>query len=216
MIRAICFDFDGTLVDSEVIHTNIWLEFLKHFNIKYTEEEFTDLYTGLPTPFVSEKLVDQYKLPMSPQEFTHEKVSFARKKLNQRAFPLQPHANELLQFAKQHYQISLVTGSGLNVISPTLKQNNWFELFEYIITADDVTNNKPYPDSYMLACKKMNVLPNESLAIEDSFTGYTAATNAGLKTILLPNTPSVTQKKITPLKMFNNLKELEEWLKNNL
>jgi len=182
MIKAILFDFDGTLVDSESLHFKSWNNVLLKYNVTLAEEVYLKNFAGIPTPQNAMLLKDKYGLKRSIQELVVEKESQTKLiKLNC-DIPFMPFALELIDILKKsNLSISIVTGSPRSEMEPTLKKSGVFEYFQHTITRDDVKNSKPDSEPYLKCIELMNFKKDEYLVFEDTCTGISSAKKASLQ-----------------------------------
>ncbi|AOT07389.1 HAD family hydrolase [Pseudoalteromonas luteoviolacea] len=192
-LQAILFDFDGTLVDSEALHYTSWCKVLAPFDIFISEADFCDEFSGVPTVKTGHILQQRYNLRYSGDELAKQKnLQFIETAASQKP-KLMPHAVDVLSLCAQHYTLALVTGSTRDEAMPVLKHYRLLEFFECIVCKDDVTNPKPHPEPYCLAMSKLNINAQDAIAVEDSQTGLTSATAAGLKTVVISHLHSAGQ-----------------------
>jgi HAD superfamily hydrolase (TIGR01509 family) len=100
---------------------------------------------------------------------------------------LLPYAEQTLKYLKQNYKIALASSTRRSSVERQMKANNIWDLFDVTVCGDDVKNTKPSPDIYLKAVEKLNLLPENCLAVEDSLNGIKSATSAGLKVIMVPD-----------------------------
>ena len=134
-------------------------------------------------------LVENLNLPISPEEYIHEKNN-----LSKGVFPkaeAMPGAKNLTQHMKKNgvYQ-AVATSSNREMLELKIsKHKEWFLIFDVIVTADSpgVKNGKPAPDIFLLAAEKMSVSPDQCLVFEDAPSGMHAALSAGMSVIVVPD-----------------------------
>ena len=97
-----------------------------------------------------------------------------------------PGAIELVERLRGRVPMALASNSSRQLVSTALATAGLTDAFDAIITADDVVAAKPAPDVYLLACERLGVAPEDSLALEDSPSGIAAAKAAGLACIAVP------------------------------
>ena len=123
---------------------------------------------------------------------------------------------EILSFLKENgYPIALATSTRRTSVESHLVKSGIKQYFDFIVAGDEVMNSKPAPEIYLKACKGLGVMPQNAIAVEDSFNGIRSAFNAGMMPVMIPDTV-MPDEEITELlfKKFNNLLELIEFLKN--
>lgn len=186
MIKAILFDHDGTLVDSETIHFSLWNKVLQPYKTSITKSEYDQFYIGVPTPVCCELIVAKHRLKLAAETLYQAKMQLTKAYLEQQAFPLMPYAKQVIQRLKHSgFTIGIVTGTSRAEISKTIKTYNLHSYLSTVVTRDDVKQSKPHPESYRLAVKSLGLKAKECIAIEDTEAGLASATAAGIKTLVL-------------------------------
>jgi len=186
-IKAVLFDLDGTLTDTEKYYQKAWPEALKHFGYKMTPEQPLEL-RSLGRPFVLEKFKEWYG-----EAFDYWKVRDYRKAkieemLRINGIPLKPGARETLAWLREHgVLIALVTANDRERAERYLKKIELFDYFNRIICADMVEKGKPAPDIYSYTCRKLKLAPEDTFAVEDSPNGCMSAYRAGCNVIMIPD-----------------------------
>lgn len=186
-IKAVLFDLDGTLTDTEKYYQTAWPEALSHFGYDMTAEKPLEL-RSLGRPFAVEKFKEWYG-----DDFDYWAVRDYRKALVEEIFrkygiPLKPGAKETLAWLREHdIFISLVTANDSQRAERYLKKLGLYDYFNKVICADMVEKGKPAPDIYAYACEQLKILPEETYAIEDSPNGCMSAYRAGCNVIMIPD-----------------------------
>jgi HAD superfamily hydrolase (TIGR01509 family) len=187
MIKGIVFDFDGTILDSEVSIHQAWLEIYKEFNVSLpfdlwastigTAEDYFDPISYLETK-IGRKL-DAGQLRKKQAELERE--------ILRNTEPL-PGVLDYLEQAKQNgLVLGIASSSSREWVETNLQVHGLREYFVTVITQEDVPQTKPYPYLFEKAVKAMKLFPYQVIAIEDSPLGVTAAQAAGIFTIAVPN-----------------------------
>ncbi|WP_125716224.1 HAD family hydrolase [Pseudoalteromonas rubra] len=192
-LKAILFDFDGTLADSEALHYHSWLRVLAPFGIEYSEQAFCDEFSGVPTLKTAQVLRERHKLPSDASALCEEKNRLFVETAATMQPRLMPYAREILEFAAQQGKLALVTGSTRAEAIPVLEHYELLHFFDCIVTKDDVTQPKPHPEPYQQALRLLQLEPEQAIAIEDTTTGLTSGCEAGLRVMAIPNLHSAKQ-----------------------
>ena len=187
MIKAVIFDFDGIIVDSEPLWTLAEIEVFKTVGITLTDEMCRET-TGLGTqdlvkyfynahPWTGKSSFQVYKeILETMQKFIFEKAD------------LQEGFLDVLQmFVDKKFPIAVASSSPLKLITTALKKFHLFEFFKIISSADNEEFGKPHPALYLGAAKKMGIDPVNCLAFEDSFNGAISAKAARMKLVTVPD-----------------------------
>lgn len=214
MFDAIVFDMDGVIFDTEKVSKITWLYAGKIMDIFDIENSYLDCI-GLNRFDRGEYFYKKYGKAFDYERFmTIVKTKF-NDILDNGGLVFKEGAKELIEYLNENaYLIALATSTNKDSTYHHLKKYNLENSFKYIITGDTVTHSKPAPDIYLSACEKLNVLPENTLAIEDSFNGVNSAYNANMKVIMVPDMRNPTddiEKKL--YKKYDNLTLLLKDLK---
>lgn len=182
MIKAVLFDMDGLLVDTENLNLKVAIKICKDLGLNLTPMEKQScigvtsqkFYTDL---FQNRKLIFDLKKTLGK----HFKIYDKLLKIKLKHFP---GAKTLPLFLKsQGYKLALVSGSTKKQVNIVLSQLGIKNLFDIIITADDLHSSKPDPEGFLLSAKRLKISPEECIVLEDSTPGIMAAKKAGMKVI---------------------------------
>lgn len=212
-LKAILFDHDGTLVDSERTHFQLWKELLMKHSVELTEQSYKEHHSGTPTPKNAEILIKQHALTIPLHELAAEKEDTTHVFLKNNTFPLMPHAKETIQyFHSKGIMLGVVTGAGKFGVLSTLKGYQLEQYFSVITTGEDVPHSKPDPAVYLLAMQKLGVNSDECIAIEDTENGIKSALAAGLKCCAVRNDYSKNHNLSEATVILNSLNEAKDWI----
>lgn len=216
-IEAVLFDMDGTLVDSESVHYICWSQLLAPFGVRYNEDDFCQRFSGRPTIDAAKEIKQTHNLSVSSRYLADEKYRLFSKFVKTNLPPLMPYAADILFAVKeQGLKMALVTGSARHEAEPILKGLGFYDLFDTVVTKDDVTNPKPAGDPYLLALKNIKVAAKNAIAVEDTFTGVTAANNAALAVVAIANKHTEQHDFSKATQQMDNLEEFWQWLQSQL
>ena len=185
MIKAVIFDLDGTLIDSE---PNYYLgdkEFLKQFGVTYTLDQYHQ-FVGVGGVNFLQWVKDEYSIPDSIEELAKNKddlyLKFARE--NTEVFPVMLDLLKWLE--SKNIPMAVASGSTLPIIKEMLKTTNTEHFFKILVSSHEVKKGKPEPDVFFETARRLKINPANCLVFEDSQYGVQAAKSAGMKCIGIP------------------------------
>ena len=196
LLRAIIFDFDGILVDSEPLIMKLFQEMAARKGWVLSEEEYYRHYLALDDRGIIERLWRSHGCSLSAarrDELLTWKVH-AYEKIIHDGLPPIPGAAEFVLNAAQHFPLAIASGSLQAEIEHLLHKLGLRGKFAVLATADDCERSKPDPEIYLKALSRLQGLPQlhepllhagECLAIEDAPLGVVAAQAAGMKCLAL-------------------------------
>jgi len=216
-VRAILFDHDGTLVDSETAHYQMWVEILRPHGIAFTLDEYVAHHVGVPTPGNAARIISDYpSLPLTAADLVSAKQAATRQFVANEAFPLMPGARETLRyFVAQGVQTAIVSGSAAPVVATTVSSHGLEHLISAVVSGHDVRENKPAPDCYQLAMEKLGVDPAECIAVEDTESGLAAAVAAGITCIAVSSPMTKNHNLQQAAGIVENLPAVRAWISTN-
>ncbi|MDR7305589.1 HAD family phosphatase [Rhodoferax saidenbachensis] len=191
--KAVLFDHDGTLVESEGQHFALWNQVLAPYGFALTLAQYKDFYAGVPTDANAADLVERFGVKEVPEVLARLKNESAQAYLQAHAFPLMPGVREsVARLQAADLRLGVVTGARGYAIDATLRSHDLAPAFETVVSADDVVHSKPAPDCYLLALQRMGLPAQAVVAFEDTEHGVAAAVAAGLACVAIPTEMSAT------------------------
>ena len=187
-LQAVVFDMDGVIIESEMTHYLAIKEAMLPAEMTVSYQLYLDTCTGSDERFAMTRMADLSGIPFDEelyQSWSRRKaVSYAR--LVGEEAKAMPGAVELVESVAAVLPIGLATGSrtcDVEAALNNLADGRMADLFQTIVTADEVENSKPDPATYATAVKNLGVDPSACYAIEDSPEGIASALGAGLRVI---------------------------------
>ncbi len=211
--KAVVFDMDGVLLDSERITRIMWKKAGEEYNISDVETAVKDC-TGCARPDQWVYLKKKYGEDFPAKEF-RERCSFLfHKYADKNGLPVMPYAREILSYLSgKGYVLSLASSTREKTVIKELKEASLFDFFETITCGDSVLHSKPDPEIYAKACASLSLAPEECAAVEDSPNGIISAYRAGLSPVMVVDQIEADETILPKLyKLCHSLKELELFL----
>lgn len=182
---ALIFDLDGTLVNSMPAHFEAWcLALDEHGAPGIFPEDVFYAMGGRPTRDIVEILNGEQGLNLDP-----DAVSYAKRKFFLNVLSQVTEIEAVCDFARQnrgHVPMAVASGGSRQIVEKTLQALGLSDLFDEVVTADDVANGKPAPDIYIEAAKRLGVEPSRCVVFEDAAPGIMAAQLAGMEVVSVP------------------------------
>lgn len=220
MIKALIFDLDGTLVQTEILKAQSYAIAVNVLTKKVVPEDKVIVgfkkYVGLSRKEVTEGLVNEFQLELS-KKFPNPNLEEIRKQLLSKRLEIYenmlkdpeilthyfcPHNLDLLNSVYHDgYLTGLATMSHCAQVQRVLDIMKTKDKFKYVISREDVNNGKPDPEIYLKMKDKLNVQPDDCVVIEDSVTGIKSALNANMSVFAVTN--SITRESVHKAKVLN-------------
>lgn len=179
-IKGLIFDLDGTVANTMQNHYIAWKTAVEPYGIKFTGEVFVQL-TGMPKAATIEKLNEMYGTAMDPTLVGKVKAETYKALVNQTE-EIEIVADVVRRY---HGKLPMAIGTGSTQIGAhrTLRILNMTQYFDAIVTADDVVNFKPAPDTFLKCAEAIGVAPEDCLVFEDGILGMQAARAIGMEVV---------------------------------
>ena len=214
--KALLFDLDGTLVDSEHFHFSTWNELLAESDVQLEYDDFLKNYAGIPPAGNAVRIKELYDIAISLEELTSRKEDLNVERLKTSVIELMPFVQGSLDlFVKKGLVMALVTASKRADVDEMLKNNGLAKYLDVLVTRSDVERSKPDPQSYNLAVEKVGFKKEECLVFEDTLNGLRAAKAAGLVCYIIQANPEDHEKLSAADKIFLNFEEATNYLIEN-
>ena len=216
MIKAVIFDMDGLMIDSERVTFEGYQHVLAKENLTMSEEKYKTLL-GKPVKAVHDLFKEDYGPQYDVDQIIKDVHAYIAKRFETVGVPLKPGLVELLKYLKENnYKTIIATSSHRNRVDLIVKQAQIDQYFDDSICGDEVTKGKPNPEVFLKACQKLQVSPQDALVLEDSESGINAAYNAEIKVIGIPDMKYPEEKYVKmTYKIMDNLFQVKDFLEEN-
>lgn len=195
MLKAIIFDCDGIIADTEPLHLASLKKVLKEEGISLTDEEYVTQYLAFDDRGCFMKAFSHHGKTLSKEklfELINRKALYIEP-IMQSNLMLFPGIVSFIERVSAKYPIAIASGARRQEIEFILNRGSLQAFFQVIISTEDVTNSKPHPESFLRAWGLLNEIacepiePRDCLVIEDSIHGVHAARAAGMKCLAVTN-----------------------------
>ncbi|MBQ7432928.1 MAG: HAD family phosphatase [Lachnospiraceae bacterium] len=192
--KAILFDMDGVLINTEVYLIRYWCQAAREAGFPATRAHGLQIRS----------LAGEYAAPLLQEwfgpEFDYQKIRSRRKELMkahiaEHGIEMKPGVVELLTWLREKgIQTAVVTATDRERTTAYLQSIGIYDLFDRIICATEVPHGKPQPDVYLHACRELGLSPQDCLAVEDAPNGVLAAYRAGVPVVMVPDQSEPDEK----------------------
>lgn len=184
MLKALIFDMDGVLVDSMPFHAAAWKKAFLDMDMEIQDRDIYAIEGSNPTNGINLLL---RKAKKEPEAYNFEVITSIYRREFKRIFELKAFEGmkECLETLKTRFMLSVVSGSDSLIVHGIIDQL-FPNLFDVVITGNDVKNSKPHPDPFLKAVEILNVQRDECIVIENATLGVEAAKKAEIYCIGVP------------------------------
>lgn len=214
--KAVVFDMDGVLFDTERLCRESWTMIAKEQNLSRIDDVLTEC-TGTNREATIRIMKKAYGEDFDAIGFMNISSEINTKRIEKEGIPIKKGAREILYFLREeNYKIGLASSTRKYRILDNLEKSGLTDFFQVIIGGDMIKHSKPEPDIYLLACKELAVSPEGTYAVEDSPNGIRAAYSAGMMPVMVPDLLEPTEEILAlTVTCKKDLLQVMEYLKNN-
>ena len=216
-IKAVLFDMDGLMVDTESLATEAFIHSAKKQGYDMTKEE-TLMVLGFTTKSIYEFWENYFKnSDVSGKQLVDDHYKYIENVLFTTGPKKMPYIEELLKYLKENnYKVAVASSSNMNHIINNMEKTGLKKYIDEFASGAEVKNGKPAPDVFLLAAERLGVEPKKCLVLEDSKAGVIAGSSAGAKVIMVPDMFKPDDEcKEKAYKIVNNLGEVINMLEEN-
>jgi HAD superfamily hydrolase (TIGR01509 family) len=184
-IRAVVFDLDGVIIDSE----EVWEEVRRGYVAEHGREfrpDSQDRMMGMSTGEWSRHLAEEVGVPRTAEQVAADVLGRMAERYRT-DLPLVPGAVEAVRRIGERFTLALASSSARILIDQVLATAGLRDAFQVTLSTEEVPRGKPYPDVYLAAAEKLGLAPAACAAVEDSSNGLRSAAAAGLAVVAVPH-----------------------------
>ena len=213
MIKYVLFDMDGTLLDTEPLYEQSWIEAGRRYGVE-VGDMYATLVCGRPVESAKYALWDRFGKDFDAESVVSYRMARYRE-LAQKDLKLKAGCVEILEFLReQDIPCALATSTLTDLALANLKRTGIADYFDAVVTSAMVERGKPYPDIFLEAGKRIGADAESCIVCEDSYSGIAAAHAAGMKPVFIPDRqPPNGDTEDMAYKTLENLFEVIELIK---
>ena len=191
-IRAVVFDLDGVLIDTEGLQYQAWTTALAPLGVALSKDDYLKM-AGRQSEVIAQELVESLDLATTATALLQHRTVELDRLLDAAPIRLLPGAVEAVADLGRRMPLALATGGSESETRLKVDRVGLAGHFKVVVTRSDVTRGKPHPDVYALAARRLEVAPQDCAAIEDTEYGVAAAKGAGMLCVAVPGEYSKRQ-----------------------
>uniref|UniRef100_A0A0A8KXR5 HAD family hydrolase n=1 Tax=wastewater metagenome TaxID=527639 RepID=A0A0A8KXR5_9ZZZZ len=185
--KAVIFDMDGLLVDTEQISYNTWHQVFTEEGLVLDDNIYFQVI-GRTLPDFYSIFRSHYGESLPIETMRNRRIQYANEYIRKHGLPTKPGAIEIVTYLKNNnIPYAIASSSGHTRVEQSLAQANIRELFDVIVHGDQIKKGKPDPEIFLLAANILHVDPKVCVVLEDSKPGIQAASAAGMIPIHIPD-----------------------------
>ncbi|RSK70197.1 HAD family hydrolase [Enterobacter huaxiensis] len=183
--KAVIFDMDGVIIDSEGLWRQAQKEALAGWRAEVSDEECESLTKGKRLDEIARTWCEHCRLEADPALIEAAIRLRIIELISREGKAIEGVYDVMTYFREAGYRIALATSSSYEIVHAVLEKLSIGHYFEVICSADDERYGKPHPAVYFSALRKLGLAASQCIVVEDSLSGYRAALSAGLKTLVV-------------------------------
>lgn len=211
--KAVIFDMDGVIFDSERLVLEEWQEIAAKYGIKGIEEVLPRCL-GVNAQATREIFREYYGQDFPYDEYKKEASALFHSRYGNGKLPLKPGVKELLSYLKENgYLVGLASSTRQAIVEQEIRDAGLMPYFDNLVCGDMLKRSKPEPDIYLKACENLDVEPRMAVAVEDSYNGIRSAKRAGMVPVMVPDMvqPDEEMRSLAH-KICKDLFEVKNWI----
>lgn len=211
--KAVIFDMDGVIFDSERLVLEGWQEIAAKYGIEGIEEVLPRCL-GVNAQATREIFREYYGQEFPYDEYKKEASALFHSRYGNGRLPLKPGVRELLSYLKEEgCLVGLASSTRQGIVEQEIRDAGLMPYFDNLVCGDMLKRSKPEPDIYLKACENLDVEPRMAVAVEDSYNGIRSAKRAGMVPVMVPDMvqPDEEMRSLAH-KICKDLFEVKNWI----
>ena len=211
--KAVIFDMDGVIFDSERLVLEGWQEIAAKYGIKGIEEVLPRCL-GVNAQATRKIFREYYGQDFPYDTYKKEASALFHSRYGNGKLPLKPGVKELLSYLKENgYLVGLASSTRQAIVEQEIRDAGLMPYFDNLVCGDMLKRSKPEPDIYLKACENLDVEPRMAVAVEDSYNGIRSAKRAGMVPVMVPDMvqPDEEMRSLAH-KICKDLFEVKNWI----
>ncbi|GHV39615.1 phosphorylated carbohydrates phosphatase [Synergistales bacterium] len=188
MLKAVIFDMDGLMFDTETLNMKGWKYAAKLHGYEITDE-MVHSHVGTNVATTRRQMIEHFGPDFDFEAVRKDRMHFSNLFIKEHGTPLKPGLKELLAHLRNaRVKTAIASSTEEPLVRFNLEHARLGHDFDALVCGDRVQNSKPEPDFFLLALKELGVAAGEAVVLEDSYNGIRAAHRAGIRSIMVPDT----------------------------
>lgn len=210
--KAVVFDMDGVIFDSERLVLECWQKIAQEYGLSGMREAFMPCI-GTNSVMTREIVLNYYGADFPYDEFRKKSSVLFHEIVDRGELPIKKGVRELMDYLREkRVTMAVASSTRLQAVTQELKQAGLYEYFQVVMGGDQLKKSKPEPDIYLMACEKLDINPADAYAIEDSYNGIRSSHSAGMRPIMVPDMlPPTEEMRGKSVAVLEDLLQVKEW-----
>lgn len=209
MLKAVIFDMDGVLIDSEPMHARVAMMVLKEYGITVTND-YICTFIGTTNRKMFETMIDDFHIDATVEDLLTLDAKILKKVHEEEGYPAIEGTKELIiDLYNNGIKLAIASSSSAAMIEEVTNALGIRKYFTKLVSGANIKHPKPAPDVFLMAAKELGVDPSECMIIEDSMHGVVAAKAAGMKSIGFINKNSGNQDLSKAFVLIESFKDVD-------
>jgi len=211
--KAVIFDIDGVIFDSERLVLESWKQIAEKYGIQNVEEVLIKCI-GVNAVITRDIFLEYYGKDFPYDMYKTECSSLFHTWCKTKGLPIKKGVTELLKYLNDSgYKVGIASSTRYAIVKEELEEAGLLPYFHNLTGGDMLKKSKPEPDIFLMACESLSVKPEEAIGIEDSYNGIRSASSAGLTTFMVPDLMEVNDEmRARTAGIFDSLLDVKAWM----